>query len=120
MKPTRSANRTETSRRSATAAELATGACAAGRAVGSSGVAHSEQNFAPGRFALPQVGQDAGRGVAHSAQNLEPGRFSVPQFEQVTTLTASLCGPFTLRVVHEHTRPHADVRAADRPKAYAA
>ncbi len=48
------------------------------------GVAHSEQNFAPGVFAVPQLGQPEASGVAHSEQNFAPGRFSVPQLEQVT------------------------------------
>jgi hypothetical protein len=52
------------------------------------GVAHSEQNFAAGRFVAPQLGQVAGNGVAHSMQNLAPMRFSVPQFEQITRVSS--------------------------------
>src|SRR5687767_12815059 len=90
VKPTRSANRMLTNRRSAplsvagVAAVVALG-CAAGvgvgrvRAVGvvavappASGVAHSEQNFADGGLTMPQFGQPAARGEAHSMQNLAP------------------------------------------------
>jgi len=57
----------------------------AGRAVKpASGVAHSEQNFADGAFAVPQFGHAWARGVAHSVQNLAPIRFSVPQLVQIT------------------------------------
>src|SRR6266446_905437 len=41
---------------------------------------HSLQNFAPGRFAVPQEGQDKGSGVPHASQNFAPSRFAVPQF----------------------------------------
>lgn len=51
-----------------------------------SDVAHSEQNFAAGRFEAPHVGHAAGNGAAHSMQNLAPARFSVPQFEQITSI----------------------------------
>jgi hypothetical protein len=47
-------------------------------------VAHSEQNFAVGAFAVPQFGQAVASGVAHSEQNLAPGRFSLPQLLQIT------------------------------------
>jgi len=56
----------------------------AGRAVATSGVAHSEQNFAAGSFAVPHFGQTTANGVAHSVQNFAPGRFSVPQLLQIT------------------------------------
>ncbi len=48
-----------------------------------SGVAHSEQNFAPGGFGDPQFEQTTANGVAHSLQNLAPTRFSLPQFGQI-------------------------------------
>jgi len=54
-----------------------------------SGVAHSEQNFAPGTFVVPHDGQLVASGVAHSAQNFAPGRLSVPQLGQITWLGAS-------------------------------
>jgi hypothetical protein len=47
-------------------------------------VAHSEQNFAAGAFAVPHVGQTTASGVAHSVQNFAPGLFSVPQLLQIT------------------------------------
>jgi hypothetical protein len=57
---------------------------AGGCAPAASGVAHSEQNFAPGTFVIPHDGHVVVSGVAHSAQNFAPGRLSVPQFGQVT------------------------------------
>ena len=58
-----------------------------------SGVAHSEQNFAVGRFAAPQLGQTDANGVAHSMQNFAPARFSVPQFEQITPISSARPSP---------------------------
>ena len=49
-----------------------------------SGVAHSEQNFAPGGLTVPQVGQPAASGVAHSEQNFAPARLSVAHVGQIT------------------------------------
>jgi len=57
-----------------------------GRAAAGIDVAHSEQNFAAGRLAAPQLGQTMANGVAHSMQNRAPVRFSVPQFEQNTSV----------------------------------
>ena len=48
-----------------------------------SGVAHSEQNFAPGWLTKPQFGQPAASGDAHSMQNFAPATFCVPQFGQI-------------------------------------
>jgi hypothetical protein len=59
---------------------------ALGGAAAASGVAHSEQNFAPGEFEVPHVGHMAANRVAHSLQNLAPVGFSVPQFGQVKLL----------------------------------
>jgi hypothetical protein len=53
-------------------------------ALGESGVAHSEQNLAPGRLTKPQFGQPALSGAAHSMQNFAPATFSVEQFGQIT------------------------------------
>ena len=67
----------------------------AGRAAAAepaSGVAHSEQNLAPGALLVPQLGQAVANGVAHSMQNLAPGRFSVPQVEQITWVADSSVG----------------------------
>jgi len=60
-----------------------------GRALTTSGAAHSPQNFSPGRLAAPHDGQAAASGAAHSEQNFRPGRFSVPQFEQITPRSRS-------------------------------
>ena len=69
----------------------AAGAAVVARAAApASGVAHSEQNLAAGRFVAPQFGQVIPNGVAHSMQNLAPARFSVPQFEQITRAFVSL------------------------------
>lgn len=62
---------------------------AAGWAPAASGVAHSEQNFAPGTFVVPHDGQVVASGVAHSAQNFAPKRLSLPQVGQVTWARAS-------------------------------
>jgi len=63
---------------------MAPDAAAPWAACPTSGVAHSPQNLAAGRFACPQTGQTTASGVAHSMQNLVPAGFSVPQFEQIT------------------------------------
>src|SRR5713226_6945283 len=47
-----------------------------------SGVAHSAQNLARGRFSAPQLGQRRVNGEAHSIQNLAPSGFSTPQLAQ--------------------------------------
>jgi hypothetical protein len=39
--------------------------------------------LAVGGLTVPHVGQPAASGVAHSEQNFAPGRFSDPQFEQI-------------------------------------
>ncbi len=76
MKPTRSAKRTVTSRRSAAGA----GARGTSGAVGgapASPVPHSAQNFAVGAATAPQEGQLMASGVPHSLQNLPPGTLTV-------------------------------------------
>lgn len=95
MNPTRSANRTDTRRRSATGSPACPAAvpldARAAAVTGApavlefavSGDAHSEQNFALGGLAKPQVAQGPAKGVAHSLQNLAPARFSLPQFGQI-------------------------------------
>src|SRR6266508_4859898 len=55
-----------------------------------SGVAHSAQNLARGRFSAPQLGQRRVNGEAHSIQNLAPSGFSVPQLAQRMVLFYSL------------------------------
>src|SRR5438477_6600213 len=80
VNPTRSANSTETSRRSDSwgAAGVGTGEGAPSE----SAVPHSPQNLALGAFAVPQLGQARTRRLPHSAQNFRPASFSVPQAEQ--------------------------------------
>jgi hypothetical protein len=50
---------------------------------GSTGWAHSEQNFAAGESGLPQREQMSASGAAHSSQYFAVGRFSCPQREHV-------------------------------------
>src|SRR5262249_28230406 len=90
VNPTKSANRTLTTRRSATASAAATGAAgtaAKGRgavgAGGGSGVAQVGQKFAPGRVLGPPFWQPPTSGDAHSSQNLAPATFCVPQLLQI-------------------------------------
>ena len=86
VKPTRSAKRIVTSRRSATGAELVgpgrTVVAGEDVAPATRGFAHSPQNFAVGRLAVPQAGHTCVSRAAHSMQNLVPAGFSVPQLEQ--------------------------------------
>jgi hypothetical protein len=92
VKPTRSANRIETSRRSATdagcaaptAVRVATGRSAA------SDEPHSPQNFCPGGFVAPHEEQIAASAVPHSPQKFCVAGFSAPQFEHVVTVEKSL------------------------------
>src|SRR3990172_9955592 len=87
VKPTRSANSTETSRRSATGPGAAS---ATGRAttelglveLGTRGVPHSPQNFTFGGLGVPQLEQASANEAPHSPQNLRPSSFSVPHAEQ--------------------------------------
>src|SRR5947207_3181039 len=78
LKPPRSMNRTDTSRRSATGAARSSGATLV-----ASGVPHSPQKRSVGSFAAPHAGHDTERATPQLAQNLRPGLFSVPQFVQV-------------------------------------
>src|SRR5688572_2490383 len=91
VKPTRSAKRTDTSRRSATGGDVGPSdagmadAKTATPAVGPvNDVPHSPQNFASAGLAVPQLGQETASTVPHSLQNLRPASFSVAQFEQIT------------------------------------
>src|SRR3990172_4811967 len=104
VKPTRAANRTETTRRSATAGAFRPAPVLAGDAVATAapsnvdgpvnGVAHWKQNLAPGGLVVPQDGQPAIIAVPHSMQNFASGRFSVAQFEQITWRLPQLSGRF--------------------------
>src|SRR6266542_803567 len=86
VNPTRSAKRTDTSRRSAAGAAegwgWALGTTSDG-AVAARGDPHSPQNFTVVGFGAPQFAQTRASGVPHSPQNLRPGSFSVPQAEQI-------------------------------------
>src|SRR5436189_3116692 len=88
VNPTRSANRTETRRRSAVGA--AAGGASGGPTTGAeraaaspSGDPHSPQNLTPGSFAAPQTGQPTASARPHSPQNFLPALFAAPQLEQV-------------------------------------
>src|SRR5207244_7938693 len=81
VKPTRSAKRTETRRRSA--ADVWVGSVwAAGCPVRA--VPQSPQNLASGRLEAPQLGHGADSGCPHVSQNFRPVGLSAPQFEQIT------------------------------------
>src|SRR3954462_11971519 len=92
VKPTRSAKRTLTTRRSALSAPVggwAVGATGRGRAplaAAGAGPAsakpHSAQNFAPGTYGVEQLGQVDASAVPHSAQNFAVAALAVPQLEQ--------------------------------------
>ena len=82
VNPTRSANRTDTSRRSATGAADARALDSVVAADELRAAAQLPQNFSPGSFDAPQDGHETASGAAHSEQNLRPLLFSVPQFEQ--------------------------------------
>ena len=85
MKPTRSANRIETRRRSAVGAS---GLPAAAAAPGlRRSVPHSPQNLTPGAFDVPHDGHADARAVPHSPQNFLPGSFVVPQTGQSNGLS---------------------------------
>jgi hypothetical protein len=90
VNPTRSAKRTETSRRSKLGAVRVGSRCATvsalvvpvGEAVAASGEPHSPQNFEPGSFVVPHLGQAAASGAPHSPQNFRWAALSVPQVVQ--------------------------------------
>ena len=93
VKPTRSANRTVTSRRSATGADVANAAGSEGRDGAPSEPAWSPLNRCRNsttelgsgpESAAPQVGQPEASAVPHSRQNFRPGLLAAPQFAQVT------------------------------------
>ena len=87
VKPTRSAKRTETRRRSATGATTAD-AASPGRAVTAArrlqcqaGSRTRHRTSRQAALAAPQDGQASASRDAHSVQNLRPLRSSLPQFE---------------------------------------
>ena len=83
MKPTRSAKRTETSRRSA-AARLLTEAAAAGALVGAERRPALAAELHRGAFGAPQDGQASASAVPHSPQNFRPASFAEPHAGQET------------------------------------
>ena len=90
MKPTRSANRIETRRRSATgptgAAPLVEGAgvlAVEPLDVGSIALPHSAQNLAPGSGTAPQLRQVAWKAWPHSGQKRAVAGAADPQLEHV-------------------------------------
>src|SRR6266705_7980 len=85
VKPTRSANSTETRRRSVAGPASDTEAVANRDAEGvaARGEPHSPQNLLSPGLAAPQDGHVNASGRPHSLQNLRPDPFSVPQFEQI-------------------------------------
>src|SRR3954471_13362425 len=92
--PTRSANRIETRRRSATGAPAIPAGWSDAAPVGAAavaadadaptGVPQFEQNLAPGIVGVPHAVHVAANAVPHSEQNLAPTRFSLPQTEHCT------------------------------------
>ena len=84
MKPTRSANSTVTSRRSATGDSTLAGV-ANRLSPTSSAAPQSPQNRFAGGFELPQEEQAAASALPQSPQNFFPAGFSVPQFVQTVT-----------------------------------
>ncbi len=82
VKPTRSANSTLTSRRSAcgegSAPDAGTGVV--------STAPHSPQNFAPAVFGVPQAAHGRANDAPHSPQNLRPASFSSPQASHLTSI----------------------------------
>src|SRR5436189_6387974 len=86
VKPTRSANSTETRRRSATGASTVAVAPVAAPLADASprGAPQSPQNLFPGGFSPPHVEQLIARALPQSLQNRLPAGFSAPQFAHVT------------------------------------
>src|SRR3954453_17936213 len=97
VKPTRSANRSETMRRSetgtASAGAAASAAATGGELATSAAVAaapsdapHSLQNF-PEPAAAPHCGHVAAMDAPHSEQNFAPARLAAPQLRQTSSAT---------------------------------
>src|SRR3954447_15252921 len=83
VKPTRSANRTETRRRSATGTSVLAGFAVVVAAAAPSCVPQSPQKRWPGGLTAPQLGHAASSEVPQLPQNRLPVGFSVPQLGQV-------------------------------------
>src|SRR5947209_2671753 len=87
VNPTRSANSTDTSRRSAIGSTTTTGTggwAAGAAATATSGDPHSPQNFVPGSLPAPHCEHGCASTAPHSPQNLRPGPFVVPHAAQFT------------------------------------
>ena len=84
MKPTRSANSTDTSRRSATAIPIGA-TVAPGTGCDSAGSSEPQfaQKWAPGRLAWPHTGHPAASRVPHWMQKLAPAWLAVPHVSQI-------------------------------------
>ncbi len=109
VKPTRSANSTETSRSSVEgvwSARAAEAAWPGGTGDPPRAAPHSPQNRTPCSLAEPQVGQTRASGRPQPPQNLRPGAFAVPQLEQITGTSIGAARPTSLgvRAASEGTR----------------
>ena len=102
MKPTRSAKRTETRRRSAVGSAVL--GWRAAMSAGARGAPHSPQKSSPGSLVAPQAGQAALSGLPHFAQNLRPSRFSTLQLGQSIRPQRAYCGGLHLQTRPANTR----------------
>ena len=100
VKPTRSAKRTETRRRSAAGASRQV-RTAATVSLGSTGAPHSPQNFSPPASEAPHDGHATASAVPHSDAERFPASFSAVQLGQIMRLL--LAAP-TLPVLFEPRR----------------
>src|SRR2546425_4827847 len=83
VKPTRSANNTETRRRSDCGVARGTPSAAVDWIPGPSAVPHSPQNLNRGSLRLPQLGHTSASAEPHPPQNLRSAGLSVPQVGQI-------------------------------------
>ena len=92
VNPTKSANNTDTNRRSATGASRAgdgdSAARAGAAAAGVSADPQEPQNRLPGGFDVPHAAQTAASGLPQPPQKRFSGGFSMPQLVQVAMLEA--------------------------------
>ena len=90
VKPTRSRNRTETSRRSVDCVAGDRSEAASGTTV-DSGAPHSPQNLAAGGLTVPQDGQARSNEEPHSMQNRRPASLVVPHAAQSKVIPSHGC-----------------------------
>src|SRR5512141_1030911 len=113
VKPTRSANSTDTRRRSAVVTEggaLVAAAVSEAVAVVPSAVPHLPQKRASGRLGSPQWAHVAASGLPQLSQKRPPAGFSAPQFEQFMIgwpSRVSVLDPDRLRAASHQTYPSA-------------